>query len=170
MQLKLKTISKSGIAQAITKGEIYRYLYEPEETESICRDILAVESDNQVALRMLGLALADQFCGRSSDRCLEAESVFQKLTDPYERLYCTGLLHERKAKAQLRAGEPLRILVPLLENAMACFEQAETIRPEGNDDSILRWNRCARILQNLPNTEVREGPIELDVADGAPVA
>lgn len=74
---------------------------------------------------MLRLALADQFCGGDSDRCPEAGGVFQSLADPYERLYYTGLLHERKAKAQLRAGEPLRILVPLLENAMACFEQAE---------------------------------------------
>jgi len=170
MELKLKTISKSGIPQAITKAEMYRYLDEPEETESICRDILAVEADNQVALRMLGLAMADQFCGGSSDRCLEAESVFQSLADPYERLYHTGLLHERKAKAQLRAGEPLRILVPLLENAMVCFEQAEKIRPQDNDDSILRWNRCVRLLQNLPSIEAKKEPVGLDVADGAPVA
>lgn len=170
MELKLKTISKSGIPQAITKAEMYRYLDEPEETESICRDILAVEADNQVVLRMLGLAMADQFCGGSSDRCLEAESVFQSLADPYERLYYTGLLHERKAKAQLRAGEPLRILVPLLENAMVCFEQAEKIRPQDNDDSILRWNRCVRLLQNLPSIEANKEPVGLDVADGAPVA
>ena len=43
MDLKLKTISKSGIAEAIAKAELYRYLNEPEEAESICRDILAVD-------------------------------------------------------------------------------------------------------------------------------
>jgi hypothetical protein len=42
-EIKLKTISKAGMAQAISKAELYRYLAEPEETESICRDILAVE-------------------------------------------------------------------------------------------------------------------------------
>jgi hypothetical protein len=170
MDLKLKTVSKGGIARALAKAEIYRYLNEPEETESICRDILAAEADNQVALRMLGLAMADQFCGGSSDRCLEAESVFQSLADPYERLYYTGLLHERKAKAHLRAGEPLRMLVPLLENAMACFEQAEKIRPQDNDDSILRWNRCVRLLQSLPSMELEKESVGLDVANGAPVA
>jgi len=170
MDLKLKTVSTGGIARALAKAEIYRYLNEPEETESICRDILAVEADNQAALRMLGLAMADQFCGGSSDRCPEAESVFQSLADPYERLYYTGLLHERKAKAQLRAGEPLRILVPLLENAMACFEQAEKIRPRDNDDSILRWNRCVRLLQSLPSIEAEKEPVGLDVSEGAPVA
>jgi len=170
MELKLKTISKSGIPQAITKAEMYRYLNEPEETESICRDILAVEADNQVALRLLGLAIADQFCGGSSDRCLEAETVFHRLADPYERVYYTGLLHERRAKAQLRAGQPPRMLVPLFEDAMACFEQAASIRPQDNDDPILRWNRCVRLLQSLSRMEPEKEPIGLDVADGAPVA
>lgn len=168
MELKLKTISKSGIPQAITKAETYRYLNEPEETESICRDLLAVEPDNEVALRLLGLAIADQFCGGSSDRCSEAEGVFQSLKDPYERLYYTGLLHERRAKAQLRAGRPPRMLVPLFENAMACFEQAASIRPPDNDDPILRWNRCVRLLQSLPSMELEA--VGLDVGNGAPVA
>ncbi len=168
MELKLKIISKSGIPQAIKKAEIYRYLDEPEETESICRDILDAEPENQAALRLLGLAVADQFCGGSLDRYSEAESVFHSLTDPYERLYYTGLLRERRAKAQLRAGQPPRVLVPLFEDAMSCFEQAASIRPKDNDDSILRWNRCVRLLQSLPGMELE--PVGLDVGDGAPVA
>ena len=170
MELKLKTISKSGIPQALTKAETYRYLNEPEETESICRDILAVEADNQVALRLLGLAIVDQFCGGSSDRCSEAESIFHSLEDPYERVYYAGLLHERRAKAQLRAGEPAHMLVPLFEDAMACFEQAASIRPQGNDDPILRWNRCVRLLQSLSRMEREKEAVGLYVADGAPVA
>jgi len=170
MELRLKTISINSISQAITKAGMYRYLDEPEETESICRDILAVEADNQIALRLLGLAIADQFCGGSSDRYVEAESIFQRLEDPYERIYYTGLLHERKAKAQLRAGEPLRMLAPLLENAMACFERAEKIRPQSNDDAILRWNRCVRLLQSLPTVKKEKETVGLEVAEGAPVA
>jgi len=68
MQLNLKAISRDGIAEAISKAEVYRYLNEPGEAESICRDILAVESDNQAALRLLGLAITDQFNGGTSDR------------------------------------------------------------------------------------------------------
>lgn len=169
MEPKLKAISKGSIPQAIAKAETYRYLNEPEETESICRDILAVEADNQAALRLLGLAIADQFCGGSSDRCSEAESIFHGLADGYERLYYTGLLHERRAKAQLHAGEPVRLLVPLFEDAMAYFEQAASIRPQGNDDAILRWNRCVRLLQSLPQAEPEKQMVELEVADGAPV-
>lgn len=170
MELKLKAVSQSSIARAIARAEIYRYLGEPEETESICRDILAVEAENQIALRMLGLAIADQFCGGPSDRCSEAESVFHSLVDPYERFYYTGLLHERRAKAQLRAGQPPRTLVPLFEEAMACFEEAEKIRPPDNDDPILRWNRCVRLLLGLPSTEVEKEPVGLEIVDGAPVS
>ena len=30
--------------------------------------------------------------------------------------------------------------------AMSWYEKAEAIRPQGNDDAILRWNTCARVL------------------------
>lgn len=169
MERKLKTISKSGIPQAIKKAETYRYLNEPEETESICRDVLAVEPDHQAALCLLGLAITDQFWGGLSDRCAEAESVFHRLADPYERLYYTGILRERRAKAQLRAGQPMEELVPLFEDAMACFEQAASIRPQNNDDAILRWNRCVRLLQSFSPSEREREVVVLDAADGAPV-
>jgi hypothetical protein len=35
----------------------------------------------------------------------------------------------------------------MFRQAMDCFEKAEAIRPAGNDDAILRWNGCARIIQ-----------------------
>ena len=59
MELKLKVITKRGVAEAISKIELYRYLNEPEAAESICRDILTVEPHNQVALRLLGLTLTE---------------------------------------------------------------------------------------------------------------
>src|SRR3981081_1665803 len=150
MEFKLKTISKAGIPEAISKAELYRSLNEPEEAESICRDILAIDPEHQLAIRLLGLAITDEFCGDARDRHREAEKIFQKLIAPYERLYYTGLLHERRAKAQMRVGRSPHTLTPLFEEAMRCFEQAEAIRPPGNDDSILRWNRCARLLQDHP--------------------
>jgi tetratricopeptide (TPR) repeat protein len=169
MELKLKTISKAGIPEAISKAEVYRSLNEPEEAESICRDILAVEPEHQLALRLLGLAITDEFCGDAQDRHREAETLFQKLTDPYERLYYTGLLHERRAKAQMRVGRSPHTLTPLFEEAMRCFEQAEAIRPAGNDDSILRWNRCARLLQNHPGFREETEIETFDAMDSSPV-
>ena len=59
MDLKLKTISKSGIAEAIAKAELYRYLNEPEEAESICRDILAADPKHMLGLRSPRRCLGD---------------------------------------------------------------------------------------------------------------
>ena len=146
MEFKLKTISQAGISAAIAKAERYRYLNEPEEAESICRDILAVDPNHQLAKRILGLAITDQFTGNPSDRYSDAENAFQQLTDRYERLYYTGLLHERRAKAQLRAGRSPHTLLVLLEEAMKCYEAAEKVRPQGNDDAMLRWNRLSNVF------------------------
>ena len=87
MEYNLKSISKAGIAEATAKVELYRYLNEPEEAESICRDILVVDAEHQLARRMLGLAITDQFTGAAGDRYAEAQSIFQTLRDPYESNY-----------------------------------------------------------------------------------
>jgi tetratricopeptide (TPR) repeat protein len=170
MDLKLKTISKSGIAEAIAKAELYRYLNEPEEAESICRDILVVDAEHQLARRMLGLAITDQFTGAAADRYAEAHSIFQSLRDSYERNYYTGLLLERRAKAQLHSGCSAHILLPLIEEALRCFAEAEKIRPAGNDDSILRWNRCVRLLESRPEFHAEHpGPAAFDSEDAPPI-
>jgi len=148
MEYKVKRISTAGIAEAISKAELYRSLNEPEEAESICRDILTIEPQHQLALRLLGLSLTDQFTGRGSDRYRETEEIFRLLQEPYERLYYTGILQERRAKAQLNAGQQPHTLVALFDQALKSFAEAERIRPSGNDDAILRWNRCVRLLQN----------------------
>jgi tetratricopeptide (TPR) repeat protein len=148
MEYKLKRISTAGIPEAVAKAGLYRSLNEPEEAESICRDILAVDPQHQLALRLLGLALTDQFTGGASDRVRETEEIFHRLSDPYERLYYRGIVHERRAKAQFNAGQPPHVLLPLFEQALQTFAEAEKISPPGNDDAILRWNRCVRLLQN----------------------
>jgi hypothetical protein len=169
VEIKLKAISPEGIPEAISKAELYRYLNEPEEAESICRDILAIEPEHQMALRLLGLAITDQFTGGPGDRYVEAEAIFQNLQDPYERHYYTGILRERWAKAQLLAGRPPHMVVPLLEGALRAFAEAEGMRPPGNDDAILRWNRVVRLLEERVRPE--EGrEIELfDLHDSPPV-
>lgn len=169
MEFKLKTISRAGIPEAVSKAELYRSLNEPEEAESICRDILAVEPEHQLALRLLGLAITDQFRGDASDRYGEAEALFLRLVAPYERLYYTGLLHERRAKAQMHVGRSPHTLTPLFDEAMRCFAEAETIRPPGNDDAILRWNRCARLLQSHPGFREEKGPETFEAYDSSPV-
>jgi hypothetical protein len=168
MAYELKSISSSGIPEAISKAELYRYLNEPEETESICYDILVVEPDHQVALRMLGMAITDQFAGSSADRFGDAEKVLRKLTDRYEQLYYLGILHERRAKAMLRAGRVPHALLPSFEEALRCFSQAAEIRPMGNDDAILRWNRCVRILHSNPDLSADKELTSFEAHDSPP--
>jgi tetratricopeptide (TPR) repeat protein len=169
MEFQLKTISKAGIPEAISKAELYRSLNEPEEAESICRDILAVEPEHQLAIRLLGLAITDQFCGDASDRHGEAGRLFQRLESNYERLYYTGLLHERRAKAQMRMGRPLHSLTPLFAEAMRCFAEAEMIHPPENDDAVLRWNRCARLLQSHADFHEEQASEAFDAIDSSPI-
>jgi hypothetical protein len=42
--------------------------------------------------------------------------------------------------------------------AMEWYENAEAIRPSGNDESILRWNTCARMLAS--DDHLRPRPAE----------
>jgi tetratricopeptide (TPR) repeat protein len=168
MDFKLKTISTSAIEEAIAKAELYRSLNEPEEAESICRDILAADPNHMLGRRLLGLAITDQFSGEGADRYAEAEKIFQSLADPYERLYYAGLLRERRVKAQLRTGQSPHTLMPLLEQALRFFAEAEKIQPPDNNDAILRWNRCVRLLQSKPDFDWSGEVAGFDALDSPP--
>jgi hypothetical protein len=149
MTFELKTLSPNALPAALDKARLYRYLNEPGEAESICRDILAADSDNQEALVMLLLALTDQFESEAtSTAASDARRIAERLVDPYARAYYSGIIQERRAKAQLRhhvpGGGPRAY--EWLRDAMRAYEQAEAIRPPGNDDALLRWNACARLL------------------------
>ena len=167
MEFQLKAISLEGVDEALSKVETYRFLNQPEEAESICHDVLAVAPGHQLALRLLGLAITDQFTGSPTDRHADAETTFQQLSDRYERLYYMGLMHERRAKAQLQARRPPHTLLVLLEEAMRCYAEAEEIRPVGNDDALLRWNRCVRLVQARAESDwQREVEIEMGDSTG----
>lgn len=171
MEFKLKLISHAGIAEANSKAELYRVLNQPEEAESICHDVLAIKPEDQDALRILALAITDQFTGNPSDRHHEAQTAFQQLTDPYEKIYYLGLLHERRAKAQIRAGRSPHTVLVLFEEAMRCYKDAEAIRPAGNDDSILRWNSCVRLLASRNDSDWKQKiDVEaFDAGDSKPI-
>jgi tetratricopeptide (TPR) repeat protein len=168
MTLKLKTISTSGIGAALEKAQLYRYLNEPEESESICQDILAVDPENQMALRTLGLAITDQFSGQMTERFDEAEKCFRRLISAYERHYYLGLLNERRAKARARAGHPHHIVAGMFQEALGHFEQAERLRQADNDEAILRWNRCVRLMETLSLREDDGREVLFESADSAP--
>ena len=149
-----KPISKDAIPAALMKAERYRLLNEPGEAESICLDILHIEPSNQEALVSLVLALSDQFreeTAASRTAASRADEFLSRLSDEYDRLYYSGLIRERRAKAALQRD---RYSAPhaaeWLREAMHFFERAEAVRPPHNDDAVLRWNACARTLNRHP--------------------
>jgi hypothetical protein len=150
---ELKPISPEAIPVALTKVERYRLLNEPWQAESICRDILRIEPEHEQALVMLLLSLTDQF-GKGVTAA-QAREVLARLKGGYEREYYAGIISERWAEALIRKGSPGVgfIAYETLREAMGNYERAEELRPEGNDDALLRWNTCARIL--MRNKDLR---------------
>ncbi len=52
---------------------------------------------------------------------------------------------------------------------MSCFDRAEKIRPAGNDDAILRWNRCVRLLQSRSEADWQREIEAFEASDSPPV-
>jgi hypothetical protein len=150
---ELKALSRSAIPAALVQAERYRLLNEPAEAESICLDILELDPDHQEALSIMVLALTDQFPGSSHARAAaDAEAMVSRIEDDYRRLYLSGIIRERRGKAVLHSERPGSgpTAQAWLKEAMTCYEKAEAIRPAGNDEALLRWNTCARILVGIP--------------------
>src|SRR2546423_2375247 len=147
---ELKLLSREAIPAALEKAMRYRLLNEPGEAESICHDVLHIDSENQQALVILLLALTDRLGKSYAVGVMQAQEVLPRLRDPYERTYYTGIICERRAKARLHQGSPgcSHEAFELLREAMTWYEKAEAIRPPGNDDALLRWNACARIIMS----------------------
>lgn len=156
-----KPISREGIPRALEKVERYRLLNEPAEAESICRDVLRADPWNQRAIVSLLLTMTDQF--RQRARVNEARELVARLEDEYERAYYEGIVCERRGKALLSDADSAVGAHDWLRAAMAAYERAEEIRPAGNDDAILRWNACARILRDRDLGPRPEDAIELPI-------
>src|SRR5258708_9917097 len=130
-------------------AEKYRDLNQPEEAESICRDILEVAPRHQPAQRTLGLAITDIFPTRWIELHKEALAVFSRLESEYDRVYYAGIAWERRGKAQLGDGSGRGAYDAFVE-ALSLFERASRLAPAGKPESILRYNRCVRALSTHP--------------------
>ncbi|MEE8170866.1 MAG: hypothetical protein V3T70_09985 [Phycisphaerae bacterium] len=170
---ELKIISAEAVPGALNKAERYRLLNEPREAESICRDVLQADPDNQQGLVLLLLSLTDQF-GRGCDVALKSvQDLLTRLHGEYERAYYAGVILERWGKAQLQSGIPCHTAYDWLREAMQYYAKAEAIHPPENLESILRWNTCARIINQgsaQETTTARRTPTaEPDYDDEVPV-
>src|SRR5215467_533461 len=153
-----KPISRDAIPAALAKAERYRLLNEPGQAESICLDVLAVDPANQAARVMLILALTDQFHDHAAGAVHRAQESLSALDSSYDREYYAGLICERRARAHLARGGhgSSHAGREWIKDALAHYAEAERLRPAGNDDAILRWNACVRLLEQHPETPAIE--------------
>ena len=147
----LKKISNESIPSALEKAERYRLLNEPSLSESICADILEIDPMNNKAMVILLLAITDQFGSAAADEVNRARQLADTLTDAYQKNYYSGIICERKGESILHKSLPDgdHIAYEWIRDAMEFYDAAENIRPTGNDDSILRWNTCARMISKF---------------------
>lgn len=145
----LKKISAASIPEALEKAERYRLLNEPMLAESICLDILEADPGNTKAIVIMLLAVTDQFSSASAAGVNNAREYISKLKEEYDKHYYNGLICERQGKAVLQKNIPDNhfIAYEWLVDAMEYYEKAESVKPAGKDDAILRWNTCARLIQ-----------------------
>jgi hypothetical protein len=160
---ELKPLSPSAVPQALARAERYRLLNEPEQSESICEDVLRTDPDNHAARIMLILAITDRF-SESTHQAARAIVLVNGLPSEYDRCYYTGIIAERRARAALaQQGMGGHTAGQWLLQAMSAYEKADAQRPPDNDDARLRWNACARVLNARPELLVE------DDQPGAPI-
>ncbi len=147
--LELKKLADKNLDAAIALAKHYRDLNQPEEAESICRDVLDVAPSNIDAWRTLGLALTDRFPTAWMTLFDDACAAFAKLPGEYERVYYVGIAWERYAKAQLEAGRAHNAL-HAFEEAMTRYEEASKLAVKDDPAPILHYNRCVRAITTHP--------------------
>jgi len=154
---ELKRLDPSAVPAALERAEHYRLLNEAQNAESICLDILDTEPSNEPALIALVLSITDQFpeVHDLDSEVRRARDFLSRFADAYTRAYYGGLICERRAKALAARGGARNhfIAYDAFRQAMDLYEEAISLRPEADDDAILRWNTCARILMKNRHLE-----------------
>ena len=81
-----------------------------------------------------------------------------KLNDSYCKSYYTGIICERRAKYHLKKEGPggAEASYEWFARAMSAYEKAMTDCDSKKQEAILRWNFCARLLNNNPNIRPNE--------------
>ena len=161
----LKPITLAGVPAALQKAHRYRLLNDSVAAESICQDILLVDPANVEALITHVLSISDQFAEFMGDTWQRSQQAVARLEDPYRHAYYNGIICERWAKAILHRGaaHAEETAYDWLVRAMSWYEKAEALRPAGNDEAILRWNTCVRVMARNPR--IRESEAEAYVPD-----
>ena len=110
--------------------------------------MLAVDPKNQQNLRVLILAISDQFASvgtRTGKK--EVLAHIRELESEFERLYYSGLIAEKEGRACLTRSHAAQEAYHGFCDAMEWYEKADRKSPSGNEDAKLRYNTCLRTIQ-----------------------
>lgn len=154
--VELKALKPEAVPAALAKAKRYRLLNEPHEAESICLDILDVDANHQEALINLLLALTDKFDQDGLKPAYEeATQVIDRLADAYCKAYYSGVVYERRAKYHLKQEGPGAgaVAYDWFTKALKAYGSAIAGCDPGNQDAVLRWNSCARIINTHPDVK-----------------
>ena len=152
MHFELKSISEQSIPEALAKVERYRLLNEPP-----CRKHLPRRSGHR-ARSPAGADFAAARAHRSiplQRAAKAAQEVLAQIKGDYEQAYYAGIIWERLGNARIRHGGTGAgaSAYHALRDAMSHYETAMTFAPPGNDEAILRWNTCARMIMQNPDIQ-----------------
>ena len=163
-ELEPRPIHHEAVDAALKKAEQYRLLNDPEQAESICLDVLAIEPANERALITIILSITDQFAeSGGSGTVRRARQYLDMLTDEYQLVYYAGLICEREARGFLARGLAGEFAYGSFYDAIEYYEKADEMSPATDDEAILRWNSCVRTVRARrlrPPTQSVELPLE----------
>ncbi|MEO7967031.1 MAG: hypothetical protein ABIT38_24290, partial [Gemmatimonadaceae bacterium] len=120
--------------------------------------VLAIDPGNAEAQVTYVLSLTDQFAETMTRGLQRARESVARIADPYRNAYYNGIVCERWAKTHLRRGQShsMKTAYEWFDKAMTYYATAEAQRPAGNDEAILRWNSCVRVLAEHPQVRPME--------------
>ncbi|NRA06942.1 MAG: hypothetical protein HRU02_02205 [Myxococcales bacterium] len=145
---ELKRLASGDVSSALALAEQCRATGEADAAESICLDVLELESENQSALLLLLLARTDLLERGLPHGVDRAREVLPRLAGEYERAYYGGVICERQARTVLgqRGKRSGFVAFDWFRYAMEQYEEAAQLAPE-RLDATLRYNACARTIE-----------------------
>ena len=109
----------------------------------------------QAGIRLLGAEARLFFLGQRSTSF--SDGLSPNLVRPFFDF-------NNRMESAVIVAAPAEQLAPLITEALRLYAEAEQHRPPGNDDALLRWNTCARIIEKnrlVPREEESiEPPLE----------
>lgn len=158
---ELKKISRDAVPRALELAERYRLLNEPEQSASICNDILEVEPDNEEALRTLFLATTEQFGKRRGTSVEDAEKISERMKGEYERAYYSGIICERWARTKLQENAQFEPSFTS-KGLSASVSGAAPRKIEADPDAV--GQILGNLLSNVEKYAAQGKKVEIDVS------